>query len=768
MKLSRNFLPKAIAASLAVSSFNISAEEGFALEEIVVTAQKRAQSLQEVPISVNAVSGEFIEDSGISNLEELSSFVPNLNISKSPGANKIVIRGLGSSANPSFEQAVGLYVDGIYGGKSRQFQVPFMDVERVEVLRGPQGVLFGKNSIAGAVSIISAKPSDEFEAEITGKYELENNGYQVDSFVSGELAENLYGRLTLRHTDNGEYIDNIELNEDQPDAENEAVRGVLVWDVSDVTEITLKAEMAEMDQDGSGFQVSALDASAPASGPDALIQAAAIPLMQASGEDFDLNDKRTANAPNYLELESDNLALSIEHDISDNKLTYLLGFSQYDVQSATDLDFSALDLLSSEAKEEFNQVSHELRIASPVGETFEYVAGVYYLDREFEVTSVNNLDLGLVAGLPGGAGLALLSHSQYSDFKEDADAWSVFFQGTWNISETLRATLGARYTDETKEADYNYRSTVLGDTSTSHPAAGTSLLALGVADSDLARKRTETSFDPTFNLQWDFNESGMAYFTWTKATKAGGYNSTHNTPNPENFEFEEENAESLELGVKLDLLDGRARINAAYFYTEFEDLQVSSFDGSNFVTGNAAEATSQGVEVEASYALAEDLIVGSNLSWLDARYDSYLGSCPTNANEWSSSCVSSAGASQDLSGVRLEQAPEWSGTIFADYSTNISDSLIFSARIDAVYSDEYTLNANNDSYNVQDSFWKMNLRLALDSADERWTVALLGSNLTDETTANFGSSLYGIPGGYWSNVAPPRQIELSATYRFGK
>ncbi|BFM15162.1 TonB-dependent receptor [Maricurvus nonylphenolicus] len=768
MKLHRHFLAQAISVALASSTVSVYAEESFTLEEIVVTAQKRAESLQDVPISVNAVSGEFIQNSGVSNLEEMSAYVPNLNISDSPGTNQIVIRGLGSGAgNSSFEQSVGLYVDGVYAARARQFQVPFMDVERVEVLRGPQGVLFGKNSIAGAVSVISAKPTEDFEAEITGKYEMEYGSHEVDAFVSGQLAENLYGRLAVKTAGEEGYLDSEVLGKDYPEVETDAVRAVLVWDASEDTEVTLKLEHAELDEKGNNFQISDIDLTAPTpAGLAAGLHLAYKAAITAGQEDFKLNDKAFASLAPRLSLESDNVALQVKHSIGEYELTYLAGYSEYESDSVGDYDFSTVDYLVSRGEEEYKQSSHEIRLASPVGETFEYMLGAYYIDRDLDrPLSARDADFSF-AGAPGAA----LNHSQFIQYDEQADAWSVFFQGTWNVTDTVRATLGARYSEETKEARGTHTLTALGDYSTAitNPAVLIPLAGLGIANNSFEGKRTEENLDPTFNVQWDFSGDGMAYLTWTKATKAGGFNASNNTPNPDNVEFEEEEAENIEVGVKLDLLDGRARLNAAYFNTKFDDLQVSSFDGSNFVTGNAAKAVSQGVELEATLAVTPEWTIGGNMAWLDAEYDEFDGPCSTNANEWNASCAASSGAVQDLSGAQLELAPEWSGTVFADYNSPIGDNLIFSARVDANYSDGFYTQPDQDSHNYQDDFWKVNLRLALSSADERWTVALLGTNLTDETTKNFGGSTSVLAGGYWSNTAPPRQVELSATYRFGK
>lgn len=790
MRLKKRLLVQAVALA-AVSAHTM----GQTLEEIVVTAQKKTESLQDVPISVNAVSGDFLDNSGVANLEEMSSFVPNLDISDSPGSNSIKIRGLGTgSGTSSFEQSVGLYVDGIYAARSRQFQVPFMDVERVEVLRGPQGVLFGKNSIAGAVSVISAKPSEAFEAEISAKYEMEYGSYEAQGFVSGQLADNLYGRLAVKTTDNEGYIDNEVLNEDWPETDSDAIRATFVWDATDDTKVTFKLEQAELDEKGNHFQLIDRDETAPPTAGVAGMFDLGIryALATTSDEDFKLDDKTYVNNQNFLSLDSENYSIQVNHSIGEYELTYIGGYSEYESSASNDADFSALEYISDDSSEDYDQVSHEIRLASPIGETFEYMLGAYYIDRELEYSrfadgSYDFFDVVASDFNPGGPqnfmppaallGMGIsaygdLNHTQVKAYTEEAEAWSVFFQGTWHITDNLRATLGARYSEETKEVSSSF---LIADQDTlsgiNDPAILGLLSVFGIANhtvSDLPNtKRDEENLDPAFNVQWDFSDNGMAYFNWTKATKAGGFNSSHSGQDHDFFEFEEEEAESMEVGVKLDLMEGRARLNAAYFYTEFDDLQVSYWDAvaSAFRVGNAAQATSEGVEVEATLAWTEAWTVGGNFAWLNVEYDEYIGACPSNANEWSASCVSTGGANQDLSGAPLADAAEWSGSLFADYITPVGDSMMFSARVDANYKHDSS-STTLDSYLDRDAYWKYNMRLALSDLDETWTVALMGKNLTDEETFDSAGDAVTLAGVYWGNYSSPRQIELSATYRF--
>ena len=224
-----------------------------ALEEVVVTAQKRAQSLQDVPIAVSALSGDWMKQNNVADLEDVAALIPNLSLSGTPGINTVRIRGLGTGGgNAAFEQSVGMYVDGIYAGRGYQFSLPYMDVERIEVLKGPQGVLFGKNSIAGAISITTARPSPEFEGEIGLSYEAENDGYSVNAMVNGELIPGLSGRLAASYIEEGGWIDNTLLNVDnQPEVEMGGYRASLLWDASDTVQVFFKYDHGYNDKTGS-------------------------------------------------------------------------------------------------------------------------------------------------------------------------------------------------------------------------------------------------------------------------------------------------------------------------------------------------------------------------------------------------------------------------------------------------------------------------------------------------------------------------------------
>ncbi len=737
------------------------------LEEVIVTAQKRNESVQDVPISVNAVAGDTLEANGITNLEDMAGLVPNLNIADSPDGNMIVMRGLGSgTGNPSFEQSVGLYVDGIYAARGPQFQIPFLDVERVEVLRGPQGVLFGKNSIAGAIAIHSKKPEDITEVTVSSAYVAPQGTSDFSLVLSGPISKTIAGRLVAKKGSSGEFVYNGVSQQDEQQNDVEALRGILSWSASDNTDVMLKLETGKYTEEGTNFQISDYDRSAP----PALLTQSIVEDAEAGGEDFEHNYTGYSNGEPSLWLNSKSATLSVAQYFGEYELSALGGYSRYDRVNFSDVDFSASNLLHRQQEEDYEQSSLEVRFLSPVGQTVEYVTGLYYIERELIIPRAR-IDVDYLR-----PPLNTANGSLYSTYDEKSESWSAFGQLTWNISDFLRASIGLRYSQETKSGAGFQSVNEYGtdeQTDTSNPLLLPAHLArvqvaevLGARPFSYDLSREEEVVDGTFNLQFDVTDNAMMYFTTAKATKAGGYNATSISGDPDDWEFDEEQAITYEIGLKSDVMDRRGRVNLAVFYTRFDDLQVSSFDGASFKTGNAASAISKGVELETNFAVTETWLFGANAAYLSATYEEYIGSCPLNQNVWSQSCRESNGATQDLAGKSLDQAPEWSGTLFLDYQNALSEAWLIGFRVDTTYSDDYIYNPVQDPNSAQEAFWKVNAQLSLSTMDGMWSISLNGYNLTDERTKNFGGEVLQAPGLYWANTQAPRQYGLSLKYHF--
>lgn len=787
-------LPLAIGSTLCNPAW--SQDFDLVLEEVVVTAQKRVEKLQDVPISVNAVSGAKMDEAGITNLEGMTAYVPNLTMNQTGIGTIIAIRGISSGINQGFEQSVGQYVDGVYYGRSQLARAPFMDLERVEVLRGPQSILFGKNSIAGAISMVTAKPTEEFEGQVTALYEPSHGEKDLRIVLSGPLTDTLRGRLSILGRDIDGYYENTTLNRDESAEEERVLRGQLSWDATDNLSMNLKVESGSFDTKGR-FLEPVKPTVLPSGGiayADALFAATGGSYVLDTTQDF----KRQSNG-DISENNTQNATLTIDYALGDYTLTAVTGYNAYDYEEVCDCDFTGANIFTADSREDFSQFSQEIRIASPQGETIDYIGGLFYQSSEMTFDDAirvptNSLLAGLSSLLPGTA--------SQRDFTQDSTLWAGFAQATWNINTEWRLTVGGRYTSENKEATRTQHHTnSLGvDVGSSDLLLNTVYTAFLIEPyPEIKDDRSEGAFTPLVTLQWDATDDAMIYATYTEGFKSGGFDvrsNAHPDPtygvniianqsplvivqtvkdpygfDPGVFEYEEEKASSLELGTKMTLAGGAAELNIALFRTEYTDLQTSQFDGVlGFNVTNAGEATTQGLELDGRWLVAPGLTLSGSLGLLDFTFDKFPNSqCyfgkPSDSAEYPGLC--------DLSGKTREFAPEFQGTLSADYSRTWGDDLEWRITGDINFSDSYFVSPTLDPNLEQDAFAKLNLRFALGAQDGLWELALVGKNLTDEKVATFGNQLpvsTTLTGGtgtaYYSFYDRPRSLALQGTLRF--
>jgi outer membrane receptor protein involved in Fe transport len=743
------------------------------LEEVIVTAQKRSQSLQDVPIAVTAISGAKIAEAGILGLEDLTTYVPNVAMVENAGGgspSSIYIRGIGSGNNRAFEQSVGMFVDGVYTGRSRQYLVPFLDVASVEVLKGPQGALFGKNTVAGAMIINSARPTDTFEAELRGRYEFEYNSKEYLGIVSGPLTDGLSGRLAAKYQDQEGYMDNLVRNTEEPEVENKSIRGSLLWDASDDVQVYAKIDYSDQDTTGNNNQFT--DTSGNFRG---LVDHVDVltPL-----EDGKFDDKNTQNSWQEDGSDTDalNATVQLDWDLGFATLTSLTGYSDYDMDSVMDGDTSDLLFLESISHEEFDQVSQEFRLSSPGGETLDYIVGVYLESQDLQSDNVVDISLiPLSALFVPGSPVPPAELSPRGDYDQDSDTIAGFGELTWRFMDDWSLSGGVRYSDEEKDAKLT---NVISDFGETEPS--TDPLVLFVAENLLAYSagelkddRSKGKWSYSANIAWDYSEDGMTYLRYARGYKSGGFNPNNKSLDPDIFEYDDEKVDSIELGAKMTLLDGAATLNLAAFYTEMTDLQVSSFVDSGFIVGNAAESTSKGFEVEGRWMAAPWLNFAASIGYLDSEYDDFPGA-PCTDDQLSSDDPVAAGCegwtasdpglgTTNRKGEVAGRAPEWTGTFTTNVIFPVGDSMVFRGSVDYLYEDE--LNERSDP-NYQDSYHKINARLALGSASNTWEVAMIGKNLNDETTyaTGFGAGFF--TGSWAKNRMMPRTYALELLYRF--
>ncbi|MEX1669389.1 TonB-dependent receptor [Zhongshania guokunii] len=824
------------------------------LEEVVVTAQLREQSLQDVPVSVSAISGAKMMEAGLSKIEDLQAYVPNFTMTESSIGTDIYIRGIGSGENQGFEQSVGMYVDGIYYGRAQLARAPFLDLERVEVLRGPQNILLGKNSIAGAINISTASPSDETEFYAQATFEPELNEQVIDFVASGPVSDNLRARFSMRQRHTDGFVKNQVLNRDEAQRDEATYRLKLAWDIGNDADAMLKFELGSFDVIGRQSEIltdnpsdsdiflftgrtygeilndttfpdlgaaGGLVGSLP-SGIRDLIQLqdnGSILNMQADDSVLDVKaDRKRHSNGDFSNNDTQNITFKMNKYVDGDTFTSITAYMAYQYDEECDCDFTGAPLFQVVMEEEYEQFSQEFRWISAPGENFDMIAGayfqyndVYFFDSivlpstlipqlinaadilegggrgDYDPGANGNTGFELL-GI-GDAGNSLIDIRSPRDFKSDSIIASTFVQGTWIMNDSWRLTLGGRYTFEKKSGSRKLEFGLpdgsvlpIGETDTA------AAVTFAAERHDLAGKRTESQFAPLLNLQWDVNDVAMAYFSARRGFKSGGYDARSNAspsadPTPSNptavlanprvligsFEFEEERATSYELGLKTSLFDGVAELNSALFYTQFDNLQVSVFDGTlGFNVGNAAGAVTQGIEFDGRVALSEHMILGAGLAFLDFEFqDHKLGTCiqdqiPDHPN----------GINCDYSGKTNQYAADYSGNVLLGYERDFGKSLTLRANLDAIFSDEYHPSPNLDDRVKQDAFVQFNGRISISSNDGVWEVALLGKNLTDELII-----LYAIDTPVAKKVIagttthhgftnPPRTFALQASYRW--
>jgi outer membrane receptor protein involved in Fe transport len=332
-------------------------------------------------------------EAGIDRIENLAPYVPNLSMAENGIGTAIYIRGIGSGINAGFEQSASMYVDGVYYGRPQLSRAPFLDLERVEVVRGPQPILFGKNSIAGAISMITAKPTDEFEASMSMLYEPDAEELEGTAVVSGPLTDSLSGRLAVRYRETDGYLDNIYLDDGEANREESTFRGTLQWDATADLRVTLKGEVGSFDVKGRNMEVISDNPSVnPAFGGMnySEIQVNVFGQPEA-GLNVKQDQKRTSNG-DFSDNDTENVTMTIDYAMGDYTLTSVTGYVHYEFDEHCDCDFSSASVLSVPLDEEYDQFSQELRLTSPGGETLDYIAGLFYQTSE--------LDSGDTIGVP--------------------------------------------------------------------------------------------------------------------------------------------------------------------------------------------------------------------------------------------------------------------------------------------------------------------------------------------------------------------------------
>lgn len=820
-----------------------------ALTEIVVTARKVTENIQDAPLSVVVLTGDAMAKSGISRVEELVSYVPNFSMSETGIGTNLYVRGIGSGINQGFEQSVGLYIDDIYYGRAQLTRAPFMDMAQAEALRGPQAILLGNNSIAGALNFTTAKPTDYFESSVSVLYAPEQNEQEYNAMVSGPIGEWLGGgwaaRFAGRYRTTDGYVKNTYLDRDEPERDEKSGRITISY-TGENLDGTLKFEKNKFDVKGRQIEIikalpsttrgtsqTGFSNNTGSSGywqpgynylqyldvffdpvpidPNTFNPATDYVFDNPNLQDAGKNYRRASNGDSSNN-DIEALVGTLNYAMGDYTLTATAGHLQYEYVEDCDCDFTAAPMFMLTSTEKYRQDSLELRLTSPQKERLHFLGGAYYQADHLKFGDQIFLpdDSGVVrlvgyatTGDPNGAIGSLGNTSAFRNFDQDTYTSSIFGQVGYNITDRWSASAGVRFSHIEKQAIRILRE---GDLDR-HPfnindandfnrlAAGAVLFAsiFNVSFHQLSGHRTENSTALEFVTNFNVNDDVMVYGSVKTGFKGGGFDArsnsepvpgstgvgtlfpasslaaVQNSVDPGSFEFKDEKALAFEVGSKISLMNDTAELNIALFRTDFDNLQVSIFDGTlGFNVGNAAKATTQGMELDGRWAITDDWSMHSSIAYLDFNFDSFKngqctqGETPTSSN---GNC--------DYTGKTNQYVARWSGNVAVDYKHPITDSLVLKATADTKFTSSYNPTQNLDARVKQGAYAMLDLRLAVASADDKWELAVLGRNLTDEKVVSYANdtplafSQFGAPT-FYGFMDPPRTIAMQASYRFGE
>ena len=730
------------------------------LDEITVTATKRETTLQDVPASIEAITGDEIAQANIVNLEDLADFIPNVTIANGLTNGIINIRGLGSGQDRSFEQSAAMFVDGIYYPRSRQYRAPFFDLERVEVLRGPQAVLYGLNATAGTVNIVSAKsnPGDETIARVTAGYETEYSGYSVEGIVGGSPSDTVGIRIAARHNDTGDgYTFNQATNRDEGILEETVLRATMVWEPSDSFTLTAKYDYADAERIGGMGE---------AYGPVAnAFNGDSVELDYVRNVSSTLLTIETDRQPGFYH-ETNNLSLTADWDVNDYTVTAQYAYSQSEFDQVEDTDAITLQALQNLLLEDYEQNSLELRVASPADRNVSFIAGIYYSDASLDTTLFTPVG-PLLTGAP------TTGFRTGNADNQDTEVLSPYVNLTFNISDAFRINAGLRHSSQDKDYEKIDQPCYMADFSTGVWVVDTSIQFNGIIPALCGNPDSTASFSSDnlmyeLGLQYDLNESATVYLKTNESAKGGGIPFS-NVPNPAFLTYNDEIANSYEAGLRGRFVDDRLDFNAAIFYTDIEDLQLLSFvpDPATglpaSVIRNAGTAISQGVELDARFAASDWATIGASVAFLDSEFDDFqFGPCASG--EAANEDVNQDGTPESCnrSGDKTPNAPEFSGNVFLDIDAELSSSLRFVAGVNVNFSSEYFTEGAADPAAEQSSYERIDARIGVAASDYKWNVSLIGKNLGDTVVNSFTQPLVGNIG----YPAPPRTVTLQGTFNF--
>jgi iron complex outermembrane receptor protein len=746
------------------------------IQETTVTARRREESASDVPLALSVVDGDLIDNTASFNVGRLQQLQPSLQFySSNPRNTAVNIRGIGAPfglTNDGIEQGVGIYVDDVYYARVAASTFDFLDVAQIEVLRGPQGTLYGKNTTAGALNIRTRAPT--FTPE--GRVELStgDEGYlQAKGALSGPLVDDLLAfRLVASSTKRNGLYYNVTTKSDVNEVDNLGVRAQLLWVPADGLDVTFAADYNRQDPECCAQVEVGVSPTLRAANRRYAALAAASGYVSPSSDPF---HRRLAN-DTELRAEQDFGGASVRAvwELDAGTLTSVTAWRYWKWGPSNDRDFTGLPITTVSANpSEQEQWTQEFRFAGSAGDSLDYLVGAFAFRQTLENTGLQEQGASASLWLLGptaGANPALLDGlRQETDIEFENDSYALFGQLTWHITDTLHLQPGLRINYDSKDADYN--AVASGGLATTDPvliARKNSVLQSQAYVADFE----DTNVSGDLNLSWNMTDEVLVYALYAKSFKSGGVNLSgiparaNGTPATEVAEVDPEEIDHYELGAKTTLLGGDLTLNVALFRTDIHDYQATVVNGAVGVLrgylANAEEVRTQGVEFDLVATPIEGLRLYVNGAYNDARFESFPDAPPPL--ELSGGNVQVV----DISGQRLPGVSKWSGSYGAEYGTATT---LFGATgelyaaIDGNYRSRWSSNPTPSRFMWVDSYAVHNLRAGF-RADTNWSASLWVRNVFDTHYYDFLSQQSGATGLIVGQVGDPRSYGVSFSVNF--
>lgn len=686
-----------------------------AIGEIVVTATRRSERLRDIPVSIAAFGGAQLQQSGVFDITQLDRLAAGVQVATAYGGyQRITVRGIGSQqVMPGGNPSVAVHRDGVYLQANSDFGLGFFDVERIEVLRGPQGTLYGRNATGGAVNVITGEPTSEFKAGGTvtlGNYNLvETEGYAAGPIVGEELT----GRIAFKTRKDDGFVRNIFNGDAYNGSDFAGARGKLRFEPNPGFSIELSADFNRDNAVALPYFTRARTGN---------------PLpFENSGGILPPPPNVNLDYPNRKHATIWGTLATIEADLGGVDLKSLTAFRKYKLNTMLDTDGQSQDLSHSATIENLKQISQELTLSSPAGQDFKWVAGVFYfhLDtdgyRSLAFPQRGTAQINIIPSLKG-------------------DAYAVFGEASYPVLPALTLTVGGRFSYEKKSI----------------------FQTQGFAGTFITENLKETwkDFSPKASLLYKVSDAVNAYATVSKGFKGGAFNGYA----LQGRAVQPEKVINYEIGLKNSFFGGRLKANLSAFYMDYTNLQVSIYQ-TNPLTGastaalaNAATARIKGVEFDFDARPVEGLTIYGNASYLDAKFKSW-----PNAID-----PARGGATFDVSGNQLPYAPEWSANIGASYAIPVGEWGSATLLGEYSYRSRTYFSAFEDNFLSQAGYGLVNARLTFEDADKHWQLAVWGKNLGDKLAINEALENYSAITGQRATLFPiaPRTYGVTIGYKF--